>query len=68
VLDFGERRLPACSSRQVAANISSTNFYNQEDGFCGENRRASCPAEQAGSLRSPSQREDAPPRDSSMGR
>jgi len=44
----GEHRLPACSSRQLAANISATLRVNAL-----LYRRASCPAEQAGSLCSP---------------
>jgi hypothetical protein len=36
MFDFGERRLPACSLRQLAANISSTKFYKEGDGCYGE--------------------------------
>jgi hypothetical protein len=35
-LIFGERRLPAlpaCSSRQLAANISSTGYYKEKEVF-----------------------------------
>src|SRR6266513_2780525 len=51
----GERRLPACSSRQLAANSSRGTFLRRcrrMDNFY-ESRRASCPPEQAGSLCSP---------------
>ncbi len=47
----GERRLPACSLRQLAANIRDESTLRAWRRF----RPASCRTVQAGSLRSPKQ-------------